>query len=119
MPSKRTFETVAGAIHRSNETAAEARSRGVSIEIEESNLSLAHALADIFAAETRRFDHRLFLEACGYASRIEAPTRVAIVLPADVRSIDGTQAAFGPLGCNIPALLSVSEFIEIPYTEDC
>lgn len=71
MSSKRTFEQVASAIHRSNETATEARSRGSIIEIHESNLALADRLADCFAAECPRFQRRRFIRACGYAINAE------------------------------------------------
>lgn len=71
MATKRTFAQVADAIHRSNATASEAVSRGVSIEIQESNLTLAHALASAFEDENPRFKRRLFLRACGYATNAQ------------------------------------------------
>lgn len=61
------FVAVSGAIHASNATASAAISRGVSIEIQESNLNLAGHLAEHFAADNPRFDRRRFMRACGYA----------------------------------------------------
>lgn len=43
--------------------------------------------------------------------------RVAIVLPAEVTSIDDTQRAFGPLGNNLSNLVRASDLIEIDYVD--
>lgn len=45
----------------------------------------------------------------------ETVKRVAIVLPADVESINDTQRAFGPRSQNLSALIANSEFIEIDW----
>lgn len=71
MPTQRTFEQVADAIHRSNATAAMAVSRAVSIDVQESNLTLASNIAETFAQANPRFKRDVFMQACGYARKVE------------------------------------------------